>query len=389
MALIAGTALVYARTAAAGRDTDEVPSRQLVAARAVRSNVLLVPIRQMDGVQGVGSAFFVDDRGTLVSSYHALQHADSVAIITADEQHAKRVELLAVDRLHDLVLLRVAPPVPAYLALASVAPAVGETVYTVGNPLGQMGSFAEGVLSAVRALPGAGMAPETVTVLQVSAPISQGSSGGAVLNARGEVVGVAARVRDDGENVGFAVHLTHVVALLRARRTPVLFTRQEMAAWAGPDTVEYPLEVGFDDGYAPSTADEGPNFHVPTEALSQIQTLIHSTDSVAALDGYQPYSGIEFVSIPSLGTHTVNLALPPGAYRMAVVCDSACNDVDLRLVRGAIPELAAEDAAVDAHSEVAFTVVSRDSVQGEVRMVMCRTAVCVVGVRMWKREASG
>ena len=81
MALIAGTALVYARTAAAGRDTDEVPSRPLVAARAVRSNVLLVPISHMDGVQGVGSAFFIDDRGMLVSSYHALQHADSVAII--------------------------------------------------------------------------------------------------------------------------------------------------------------------------------------------------------------------------------------------------------------------------------------------------------------------
>ncbi len=172
LAMLAGTALGYTRAEATGSATgcatDSVPSRPHVAARAARSNVLLVPISDMDGVQGVASAFFVDDRGTLVSSYHALRHADSLAIIDADDRQARRVELLAVDRMHDLVLLRVDTPVPAFLPLATAAPAVGETVYTVGNPLGQMGSFAEGVLSAVRALSGT----DTVTVLQVSAPIS-------------------------------------------------------------------------------------------------------------------------------------------------------------------------------------------------------------------------
>lgn len=312
---------------ATDRDTGADPSRPRVAARAVRSNVLLVPISDTDSVKGVASVFFVDNRGTLVSSYHALRHADSMAVIDANEHLVQRVELLAVDRMHDLVLLRVGTPVPAFLSLARAAPAVGETVYTVGNPLGQKGSFAEGVLSAVRALSGT----ETVTALQVSAPISQGSSGGAVLNERGEVVGVAARVSDDGEIVGFAVHQTNVVALLRSQRAPVLFTRRALAAWVGPDSVEYLLETEIDDQPPSKAGAAEAGSRVPTESLNYVQAQLRTRDSVAALIGYQPRRGIDFVSLPPFGTTTFSMALPPGSYQLIAVCDENGGDVDLQL----------------------------------------------------------
>ncbi len=197
---------------------------------------------------------------------------------------------------------------------------------------------------------------------------------------------MAARVRNDGENVGFAVHLTHVAALLRSQRAPVLFTRRALDAWAGPDSVEYPLETDIDDQTPSKAGDAEASYRVPTESLNYVQAQLRTRDSMAALIGYQPRRGIDFVSLPPFGTTPFSMELPPGSYQMIAVCDEHCGDVDLQLSRGTPPALVAEDVTGDALPTVTLAVAPGDTVLGEVRMVACRTAACVVGVRVLRRE---
>ena len=75
---------------------------------------------------------------------------------------------------------------------------VGETVYAVGNPRGLEGTFSDGIISSIRPV-------GSDKLIQITAPLSPGSSGGPVLNRRGEVIGVSVLTIRDGQNLNFAI----------------------------------------------------------------------------------------------------------------------------------------------------------------------------------------
>lgn len=96
--------------------------------------------------------------------------------------------------------------------------AVGDKVYAVGNPLGLEGTFSEGIVSVLRRAKGS-------TFIQITAPISPGSSGGPILNSRGEVVGVATATFSRGQNLNFAIPAAYVAkALSNQQRVTSLAT---------------------------------------------------------------------------------------------------------------------------------------------------------------------
>jgi hypothetical protein len=92
---------------------------------------------------------------------------------------------------------------------------VGDQVFVIGNPKGLVGTFSEGVISAVRRLDN-----RQDFQFQMSAPISSGSSGGPVLNEKGEVVGVSVATMLSGQNLNFSVPGSYLSRLMRAM-TPV------------------------------------------------------------------------------------------------------------------------------------------------------------------------
>lgn len=116
------------------------------------------------------------------------------------------------------------------------APVIGDTVFAVGNPEGLEGTFSAGIVSGVRAF-GSGK------LLQITAPISPGSSGGPVLDAEGRVVGVAEATLRDGQNLNFAVPVEYVARLMRNARPTVAplsaaaapTSSDSAVAQAGPD----------------------------------------------------------------------------------------------------------------------------------------------------------
>jgi len=116
---------------------------------------------------------------------------------------------VAVDTDADLVLLKVlGTNAPALQLGDSSDVAVGDAVYAIGNPEGLEGTFSQGIVSGIR-----GSASDRL--LQVTAPISPGSSGGPIINGRGEVVGVAVATFSEGQNLNFAIPASYLASLLK------------------------------------------------------------------------------------------------------------------------------------------------------------------------------
>ena len=84
---------------------------------------------------------------------------------------------------------------------------VGETVYAVGNPRGLEGTFSDGIISSIRLRDGD-------KLIQITAPISRGSSGGPVLNQKGEAIGVSVLSVINGQNLNFAIPSNYLKSLL-------------------------------------------------------------------------------------------------------------------------------------------------------------------------------
>lgn len=181
-------------------------------AESTLNSTVLLKMQPTAGKNSQGSGFFVGE-GLIATNHHVIEGIiGGTAKLVGTDQESYIEGYIAIDEDHDLAILKVAnlyaPPLPLG---DSDSVQIGETVYTVGNPRGLEGTFATGNISNIRA-----ESTRLVrgTVLQFTAPISRGSSGGAVLNSRGEVIGIAFETRDDGQNLNFAIPVNYLKALL-------------------------------------------------------------------------------------------------------------------------------------------------------------------------------
>jgi tetratricopeptide (TPR) repeat protein len=119
------------------------------------------------------------------------------------------------DVTNDIALLSSAAELAAQpLKMATREPNPGEIIFVIGNPRGLERSISSGIVSGIRQF-------GARRLLQISAPISPGSSGGPVLNSAGEVVGVAVGMLKDGQNLNFAVPASVIHALLSGKPTDI------------------------------------------------------------------------------------------------------------------------------------------------------------------------
>ena len=191
-----------------GVSQTQARSVQEIARQAFGSTVLLV----MEDVNGqplsLGSGFFVRD-SEIASNLHIIEGAvNGYAKLVGQKTKYDIEGVTAVDPERDLVVLKI--PGARALALnlgSSDAVHVGDPVYAVGNPQGLEGTFSQGIVSSVRKV-------GTHKFLQITAPISPGSSGGPVLNGKGQVIGVSVATFKGGQNLNFAIPSAYLKALL-------------------------------------------------------------------------------------------------------------------------------------------------------------------------------
>jgi tetratricopeptide (TPR) repeat protein len=161
-----------------------------------------------------GSGFFIDvDR--VVTNRHVIEGAFRAEVHLNSGNSYQVKNVIAVDAEGDLALLKVeAPPnLVRPLSLDRTSPQEGESVVVIGNPFGLEGSVTNGIVSAVRDIPGFGR------IIQITAPISPGSSGSPVVNMQGQVIGVATLQVTGGQSVNFAIPSERIAQLHHSAQT--------------------------------------------------------------------------------------------------------------------------------------------------------------------------
>ena len=164
------------------------------------STVLIIKYGKDGKMSGKGSGFFVSRTGYIITNRHVLKGTSRAEIKTAQGKVYPITHILAEDKKADLVLASVDIGADSVrpLTLSNTIPQVGQRVVVIGNPLGLEGTVSDGLVSAVRDIPTLGK------VIQLSAPISPGSSGGPVVDMQGQVIGIATFQFTKGQNLNFA-----------------------------------------------------------------------------------------------------------------------------------------------------------------------------------------
>jgi len=173
--------------------------------------------------ESLGTGFVVRADGWIATNLHVIVGGPHVKVTLRDARELDVIEVLNASPEHDLALVRVgAHGLPTLAIGDSDAMRPGDPIVAIGNPMGLEDTVSNGLVSARRKVD----EDEGFEVLQVSAPIAPGSSGGPLFNERGEVVGIATAVLQGGQNINFGVPTRYLVPMIR-QPSPMPFAEFE------------------------------------------------------------------------------------------------------------------------------------------------------------------
>ena len=206
--------LFTTNTATAQTPQQTVLPAEDIAERALATTVYLEMKDKNGKTLGIGSGFFVKPN-LIATNYHVIEGAARGTAKLVEKHTTYNIEgITATDQTNDLALLKVTAYGTKSLPLGdSDTVRIGETVYVAGNPKGLEGTFSDGIISSRRD-------KYTEERLQMTAPISPGSSGGPVLNRKGEVIGVSFMTLQGGQNLNFAIPSKYLKKLITRSGTP-------------------------------------------------------------------------------------------------------------------------------------------------------------------------
>ena len=148
----------------------------------IRPAVVTVIVYDIDQeVAGIGSGFFIDQDGHLITNYHVLDGRYTAKVKTADGSTYPIKLIVADSKEADLVKVQVEIPSNKFkwVKMADRLPSIAEQILVVGSPMGLEQTVSEGIVSSIREIPTVG------EFFQMSAPISPGSSGSPVIDLKG------------------------------------------------------------------------------------------------------------------------------------------------------------------------------------------------------------
>lgn len=178
-----------------------------------------------------GAGFFIEE-DIVVTNYHVIDYGESGYISRKNNERFKVIDVVSYDKEADIALLRVDYKSPICLAVNTNSVKTGQTIYALGSSVGLSESFSDGVVSQANRL------IEGKSLIQISAPISPGNSGGPLLNTSGEVVGINCAGIDYGQNVNFAIPIAKALDLPRNQNRTLDGVRQK----------EYAYETEYEPG---------------------------------------------------------------------------------------------------------------------------------------------
>lgn len=175
------------------------------------SSVVMIEVHDSYGdITSLGSGIMVGRSGFILTNNHVTKGGSFFSVrIENDDNIYTTDELIKYNQIFDLALIRIQRqlnPLPIYDDRQKLAR--GQKVVAVGSPLGLFNTVSDGIISAFRKI-------DTVDMIQFTAPISHGSSGGALLNMYGEVIGISSGGFDDGQNINLAVGYEYINSFIK------------------------------------------------------------------------------------------------------------------------------------------------------------------------------
>ena len=171
----------------------------------IYTSVVEITIYDAAGTEiALGTGFFIDGNGTVVTNYHVIEGAYSAKAKLYDETVRDIAYIVDYSENLDLALLHVDVRENAFLKRCQDEIVVGENVYSLGSPYGLSNTFTSGIVSA------SGREDNGVSYIQTTAPVSPGNSGGPLVNSYCEVVGINAMTVSGGQNLNFAISVNEL-----------------------------------------------------------------------------------------------------------------------------------------------------------------------------------
>lgn len=176
-------------------------------------NNAVVTIYAYDSSQKIlsqGSGVVMNDKGWIVTNYHVYNGSDKM-IVKHKDQIVEYTDIIGVDVEKDILILKIADRTfPSIVIGNSDSLNIGQKIYAIGSPMGFENTITDGIISGMRSYE-----EKTKNFIQISAAISHGSSGGAVVNAKGELIGISTLTAAEGQNLNFAIPVNEVLKVYK------------------------------------------------------------------------------------------------------------------------------------------------------------------------------
>jgi len=200
--------LTLSISAAVFAQNQALKSPSEIARDQSKAVVIIEALDERGSVTGQGSGFIVTPQGAVVTNLHVVQGASSLRVKLPGGDAYKTSDLIDVDDAKDIAIVKVKGfKLPVVTLGDSDKAENGEAIVAISSPEGLVNSISTGVISGVRRF-------DTHRVFQITAPISNGSSGGALFNSRGEVVGIITYLFKSGQNINFAVPINYARGMI-------------------------------------------------------------------------------------------------------------------------------------------------------------------------------
>ena len=175
------------------------------------SSVVMIAVHDETGeVTGTGSGIMIGRKGFILTNHHVIAGGRYYSVRIEDDEQIYSTHEIIKDNYHlDLAVIRIQrtlTPIPVYKGPQKLVR--GQKVVAIGSPLGMFNSVSDGIVSGFRRI-------DEVNMIQFTAPTSPGSSGGAVLNMYGEVIGISTAGMDRGQNINLAVRWEDICSFAR------------------------------------------------------------------------------------------------------------------------------------------------------------------------------
>jgi len=266
--------------------------------------------------RGIGSGFLIDGEGRILTNAHVVKDADRIQVRFANDDREYPAEMVGVDELSDLAVIRVlgAPRLPEPLALGdSDKLRIGNIVMAIGSPMGLHQSVSIGAVSAK------GRVTRMTTYenyIQIDAAINPGNSGGPLVNLDGEVIGINTMISTASggfDGIGFAIPSNQAKAVSAQLVATGKVTRGWLGIVMNPADADLAEAMGFADGGGVLVADV-------TAGTPAEKAGLERGDVILAYDG-RPVKDLQalryFVADTAPGTE-VTLSVLRGGERQAV-----------------------------------------------------------------------